>query len=113
MSSSFSSIGAKRILALRRTHRMSQQQLADLTGVSRSCVASWENGTRIPKASVLCEMASHFHVSIDYLCGWIDETTPIQSVGECFIDLSKLNAKGKETLAAYYAFLLEKDEFRT
>ncbi len=38
--------------ALRRSQGLSQQEVADMIGVSRSALARWETGSRIPRGEV-------------------------------------------------------------
>ena len=48
---------------------MSQQQMAKLLFVSRSCVANWETGNRIPDLMMLTRIASLLNVDISMLTG--------------------------------------------
>lgn len=56
-----------------KTHRMSknmtQQQLADCLGVSRTTVTMWELGENAPSAEMLGRIADTFDCSIDALMG--------------------------------------------
>lgn len=58
-----------RIRNLRKAMQMSQKDLAEILGLSRSAVASYENGARYPDYSTLVKIASYFQVSVDYLLG--------------------------------------------
>ena len=48
---------------------MTQKDLADRIGVSKSIISSYESGIRYPSYDVLVKMARIFHVSTDYLLG--------------------------------------------
>jgi transcriptional regulator with XRE-family HTH domain len=53
--------------SLRTGKNMSQQQLADKLFVSRSSIANWENGRRIPDLVLLHRIARFFNVDISSL----------------------------------------------
>lgn len=58
---------------LREKAGLSQEQLANAIGVSKSTIGMYEQGKRMPKTkTVLKDIASYFNVSIDYL---VDHTT--------------------------------------
>ena len=42
-------------------------------GISISSVSTWKNLNRIPKMDVLQRIAEHFHVTVDYLVGNVNE----------------------------------------
>ena len=54
---------------LRLQANLSQSELAQILGISRSAVSSYENGTREPNYDVLLKIAAFFNVSTDYLLG--------------------------------------------
>ncbi|NLY48413.1 MAG: helix-turn-helix transcriptional regulator [Clostridiales bacterium] len=59
----------EKLKALRKSNNMTQKDLADRIGVSKSIISSYESGTRYPSYDVLVKMARIFHVSTDYLFG--------------------------------------------
>lgn len=55
---------------LRNSKNLSQEELAEIIGVSKSTIGMYEQGKRIPKAdATLKKLAEFFSVSIDYLMG--------------------------------------------
>lgn len=67
-----------KILKLLRTEKnMSQQELADALGISKSAVNMYERGERQPNFEVLESIADYFNVDIDYLLGRTNKTTKI------------------------------------
>ena len=53
-----------------RTNReLTQEQLADVLGVSAQAVSRWENGTTYPDITLLPTIASYFDISIDEISG--------------------------------------------
>lgn len=60
---------------VRKSKKLSQQEVAKHLGVSRSAVAMWETGGSEPDLATVSKLADFFGVSIDYLLGR-DETAP-------------------------------------
>lgn len=56
-----------KIIQKRKEHHMTQQQLADLIGVSRQSVAQWEGGHTCPDMDRMVQLARVLNVSCDYL----------------------------------------------
>ncbi|QTX33244.1 helix-turn-helix transcriptional regulator [Aminithiophilus ramosus] len=69
-------ISGGEIKALRKSRGLSQQELADATGVSRSAVYLWESGTHPPVGKNLQALARALNVSTAYLMGETDEPRP-------------------------------------
>ena len=57
-------IGEK-ICALRKSHNMTQQQLADKLTVSNKTVSKWENGGGLPSIALLPDLAATLGVAVD------------------------------------------------
>lgn len=60
---------------LRKSSGLSQQELADKLGISKSAVNMYERGERNPNFEVLEIIADFFNVDIDYLLGRTSKTT--------------------------------------
>ena len=58
-----------RLRELREKKRLSQQQLADWLGLTRSSINNYENNTQTPPADTLVRLADIYGVSVDYLLG--------------------------------------------
>lgn len=58
-----------RLRELRKEHKMSQEALGKLLGVSKVSVSGYEKGSRIPSLDILNGMLDIFGVSADYLLG--------------------------------------------
>ena len=58
-----------RLRELREKKRLSQQQLADWLGLTRSSISNYENYTQTPPADTLVSLADIYGVSVDYLLG--------------------------------------------
>ena len=57
----------ERLFDLRRQAGLSQEELANLVGVTRQAVQKWEAGTSRPDMDNLVSLAEYFNVSLDYL----------------------------------------------
>ena len=62
---------------LRGEKEMSQQELADALGISKSDINMYERGERQPNFETLEAIADFFNVDIDYLLGRTTKTTKI------------------------------------
>lgn len=79
---------AKNLAYLRKSRKISMQQLADEIGLSRATLSHYENGNRLPEFDNIIKLALYFECSIDEL---IFSGTPID------IDkLNKLNANNDD-----------------
>ena len=58
---------ADRIQQLRKTRGMSQEELADLVGVSRQAVSKWESEQSLPDLDKLVLLSEIFETTTDYL----------------------------------------------
>lgn len=59
----------KTLKKLRKSHNMTQDELAELLNLSRSAISLYETGRREPDYTVLTKMADIFDVSVDFLLG--------------------------------------------
>ena len=63
---------AERLKELRAEKGITQDRLAQETGLSQAALANWENGKRSPSAAVIITLAKYFGVTTDYLLGVTD-----------------------------------------
>ena len=93
---------------LRKEKNMTQEEMSKNLGVSKSSIAMWETGQRLPSPDLYEQIADFFNVDIDYLYGRTnirqqfryDEDGNLQhtlSPDEASLldDYGKLNAEGK------------------
>ena len=57
----------EKILFLRKSRGMTQEELADHLDISRQAVSRWESGTAMPDAGNVVQLAKLFAVTTDYL----------------------------------------------
>ena len=65
---------------LRLEEGLTQQQLADYLGVTKSVVSYYELHERIPSPEIIIKLSAIFHVSADYLLG-LDKSATIDLSG--------------------------------
>ena len=61
----------ERLTALRKTAGLSQEELAEILGISRQAVSKWETGASSPDSHNIVRLGELYGVSTDYiLLGW-------------------------------------------
>ena len=58
---------SEKLLNLRKANDLTQEQLAEKTGVSRQSVSKWESGQSVPELDKIVALCEIFNVSTDYL----------------------------------------------
>ncbi len=58
---------SEKLIALRKSRNLTQEQLAEKLNVSRQSVSKWESGQVIPDAGKLVEVSKLFDVTLDTL----------------------------------------------
>lgn len=66
---------AQKLKQLRLQSDLTQEQLAARIGVSSRTIKHWEHGTRTPSTVSLLALARCFHVSVDWLLGYVEQTS--------------------------------------
>lgn len=106
-----SNLFASRLRTLREEKGMTQTDLANRAGVSRTNISNWETGQRIPCIKVVETIAKEFCVPMDYLYGSSDERYNVKLPDNFELDLTKLNNRGITRLHEYYKLLLDSPEY--
>lgn len=58
---------SEKIYTLRRKSGLSQEQLAEIIGVSRQAISKWEGGLSVPESEKLIAISEYFNVTLDDL----------------------------------------------
>ena len=74
--SDYMSAFPERLKLLRKQFKLSQRDLAAQTGINSSSIAMYEQGKREPGISTIKLFANYFNVSVDYLIGSSDDSSP-------------------------------------
>lgn len=107
---------------LRKEKELTQDELSQELGVSKSSIAMWETGQRLPSPDVYELIADFFNVDIDYLYGRTDirqrvrfdesgnaQRTLLADESQLLDMYQQLNSDGKQRTVEYVE-LLSKDE---
>lgn len=92
----------------RLQRELTQEQLADVLGVSAQAVSRWENGTTYPDITLLPTIVSYFEITLDELMGmenWRSEEQLKELLGQ----LEENGSKG----LIYENILLLRDAVKT
>jgi len=76
---------------LRQDAGMTQQELAAKLFVATSTISNYETGQRRAHAEFICNVATVFNVSTDYLLGRTEFSPPLSIVNEEYIDGKTVN----------------------
>lgn len=58
---------SEKILSLRKSRGLTQEQLAEKLNVSRQSVSKWESGQAIPELETIVALCRVFDITTDYL----------------------------------------------
>ncbi|MDR0916512.1 MAG: helix-turn-helix domain-containing protein [Oscillospiraceae bacterium] len=95
------------IKKLRRERDLTQEQLAELIGVTDKAISKWENGTGLPDISQIVPLASVFGVSTDVLFGTIG-TNDDEEIAKIIDDANAMDADdGNDDNSRGYEYLLD------
>ena len=73
---------SENIRKFRKERRLTQEQLAEVLGVTTGAVHKWESGMSIPDITLIVEMADFFNTSVDVLLGYKMKDNHIKSTIE-------------------------------
>jgi transcriptional regulator with XRE-family HTH domain len=68
---------ADNLKSIRKERHISQEELAEIMGVSRQAVPKWEQGSGYPEVEKLIVLSKELNVSLDYLM--LGEKEPAQN----------------------------------
>ena len=72
----------KKIKTKRRERDLTQEELANILGVSKAAVSKWENEESFPDITLLPQIAQVFHITMDELFDYALEHKPLVIVNE-------------------------------
>lgn len=64
---------SERLQKLRKTQKRRCKTVSELCGLSPDAIRRYENGEAKPTVDSLIAIADYFEVSLDYLCGRVDQ----------------------------------------
>ena len=77
---------SRNIRTLRKERKMTQEQLAEVLGVTVGAVYKWESGLSVPELTLIVQMADFFDVSVDVILGHRMKDNSMESIEERIID---------------------------
>lgn len=86
-------IGAK-IIELRKEKKMTQEQLANILGVSAPAVSKWETDSSYPDITMLCPLARALGTDVDTLLSY-EETLSEEKQGQYMTEIIGMVREGK------------------
>lgn len=117
-----------RLRELRKQSNYSQQDLADMIGVTKQTISQYERGVREPDFDNLLALCDVFNVSADYLLGKVDVTLRLltseglkklsaadsltSAESAILIDYRLLNAAGQQEVRNHLNYVLSQERFR-
>lgn len=83
----------ERIRSLRKNNKITQEYLAELMGVARPTISSWENNENKPTTENLFILVSILKTNVAYLMGETDDPTPADQFAEKEQPLARSNVR--------------------
>ncbi len=84
-----------RLKEIRKTAKLTQNDIANVLGITREAYGMYESGKRQISLKVLDDLAQYYNVSIDYLVGRVDSQKEEMEFLEAY---RKLDSRGKQTI---------------
>lgn len=104
---------SQRLRALMEDQNVTQQELANVAGVTRQTVSLYAEGTSQPKAEKLQKIAQYLKVSTDYLVGLSNVQHPYSASAVDELGLSELSIECIKNLRTQIIPTEEDDDRRT
>ena len=100
--------------ALRSRENLTQQELADKTGLSRSRINNYEQGIREPDFGTAEILADFFNVDLDMLYSGFSSSASLSETEQTMIDFFRsLNAGGQKKVLEYALDLINSGSYST
>ena len=85
---------SENIRSFRKARRLTQEQFAEVLGVTAGAVYKWESGLSVPDISLILEMADFFDTSVDVLLGYQMKDNRFTAVKERVLALLRTGDPG-------------------
>lgn len=92
---------------IRQDHGITQKEMADMLGVSRSCVANWEAGTRHADITIIKKYNELFGHKADIISAF----TRYKCNNLRSLDISMLNDDGVKEIYKYYREIIKNPQY--
>jgi transcriptional regulator with XRE-family HTH domain len=108
-----------RLKQLRKKHKLTQGELADLLGLKPTAISNYESKRNEPSFEKLIALSRYFDVSCDYLLGISDTYLPIggevldKDIVDFFTIYQKMSEDGAKELRNYANYLLYRQKLHS
>ena len=92
---------------LRRSKKMTQEQLGSILGITKSAVVNYETGIRKIPFDILVQIASLFKISVDSL---VNQRPTLADILKDKLAETQLNEKQEHLLISFIEIILESSE---
>jgi len=89
----------KNIKELRISKGYTQSDAAKIFGITAPAYSAYESGKSIPPLDKLIHISKHYDVSLDWLCGLLDERPLFSSIGDIALLVHELVSGSKFSLS--------------
>lgn len=99
-------IFARRLKRMREDRNLTTRELGEIIGTSHTTISRYETGKRDPDIVLARNIAKHFGVSIEYMCGEDVDGADVDKLIEMY---SKLSDDGRNDVMKYTTYVYEKE----
>ncbi|WP_198589127.1 helix-turn-helix domain-containing protein [Mycobacteroides abscessus] len=100
---------ADRLIMLRESKKLRQEDIANIIGVARSTYGMYEQGKREPDHKTLCKIADFYGVQTDFLLKGVNDKVDINNLKESesihFFDMEGLDEEAIEEIERQIEYL--------
>lgn len=100
---------ADRLIKLRESRKLRQEDIAKIIGVARSTYGMYEQGKREPDYATLCKVADFYGVQVDFLLNGTNEKSNVDDLKEYesihFLDIEGLDKEDIEEIERQIDYL--------
>ncbi len=100
----------ERLRIIRKKHKQTQGEMADVLGVTTRTIANWESGDRAPTIETLSEIARLYSVSTDYLLGKEEEDISDDDIKFAVFGDPDVTDAQYEEIKLFARFIRERDK---
>jgi transcriptional regulator with XRE-family HTH domain len=97
---------AERLKTIRAVRNLTQNELAEKSGLPTSSIAQFETKARKPSFDTLRKLSKALDVSTDYLLGTVDEPKAPEAGNVLFRNYEKLSSRDQDLLQAIIASMM-------
>lgn len=108
---------SERLREIRKEHKLTQQNIADVLGVDRTTYTVYELGTTTPSPATLVKLSQIYNVTVGYLIGVEENRPELRKNSENILSAASLNSdpisllkKDEKELLLYFRVLAPEEK---